>query len=137
MKPDESLRKEMLTLAEEAMTHAYAPYSGYRVGACLRTEDGRYYMGCNIENSAFSPTNCAERTALFTAVYQGERHFSALAIASSGDRPAAPCGVCRQALSEFCTGDMPVFSVSATGKLLETTLGELLPFTFGKEDVLQ
>lgn len=130
------IREEMLKMAENACNRAYAPYSGYQVGACLRTADGRYYCGCNIENAAFTPTNCAERTALFTAVFDGERQFSALAIVCSGTAPAYPCGVCRQALSEFCTPEMPVYVRSATGVEGETTLGDLLPFSFGKADVL-
>lgn len=131
-----SVQKEMLALASEACSRAYAPYSHYRVGACLRTAEGKYYCGCNIENAAFTPTNCAERTALFTAVYEGERSFSAIAIVCSGEEPAYPCGVCRQALSEFCPPDMPVFVRSATGKEGTTTLSELLPYSFGKADVL-
>lgn len=125
----------MLVRAAEAMTHAYAPYSQYQVGACLRTDDGHYYCGCNIENAAYSPTNCAERTALFTAVYEGERHFSALAIACSGEYPSFPCGVCRQALSEFCPPEMPVYCANKNGEAELLTLGELLPKSFGPKDL--
>lgn len=131
-----NIREEMLSMATEACKRAYAPYSGYRVGACLRTEEGKYYCGCNIENAAFTPTSCAERTALFTAVYEGERRFTAIAIVCSGDEPAYPCGVCRQALSEFCSGEMPVFVRSASGKEGQKTMAELLPFSFGKADLL-
>ncbi len=121
----------MLSLACAARERAYAPYSGFRVGACLRASDGQYYLGCNIENAAYSVANCAERTALFTAVYQGARSFDALAVACSGERPAYPCGVCRQALSEFCDPQMPVAVCGAAGEAELTTLGALLPHAFG------
>ena len=112
------------------------PYSGFRVGACLRASSGLYYMGCNIENAAYTPTNCAERTAMFTAVYQGERSFDAIAIACSGDRPAYPCGVCRQVLAEFCDPEMPVIVCNAAGEAEQCTLGDLLPHSFGRTDLL-
>ena len=131
----EEEKKKMLELAREAMTFAYVPYSHFRVGACLKTADGRYYTGCNIENAAYGPTNCAERTALFKAVSEGMRSFIALAITCSGDRPAFPCGVCRQALSEFCSPEMPVFCADREGNTVDTTLGELLPHSFGPQDL--
>ena len=130
-----SVKEKMLSLAEQASKRAYAPYSGFYVGACLLAASGKYYCGCNIENAAYSPTNCAERTALFTAVYEGERAFTALAVYCSGQRPSSPCGVCRQALSEFCAPDMKVYMGCASGQFAECTLGELLPFGFGKEDL--
>ena len=132
---DQAELHHMLERACEAREHAYAPYSGFRVGACLRASGGRYYMGCNIENAAYTPTNCAERTALFTAVYEGERSFDAIAIACSGDLPAYPCGVCRQALSEFCAPEMPVIVCNANGESEQTTLGDLLPHSFGRKDL--
>lgn len=126
---------KMLDMAYEAMTHAYVPYSGFQVGACLRTADGAYYLGCNIENAAYSPTNCAERTAVFKAVYDGVRKFSALAVVCSGDHPAFPCGVCRQVLSEFCDADMPVLCANKDRETVQTTLGGLLPYSFGRKDL--
>ena len=132
---DQAELHRMLERACEAREHAYAPYSGFRVGACLRASGGRYYMGCNIENAAYTPTNCAERTALFTAVYEGERSFDAIAIACSGDLPAYPCGVCRQALSEFCAPEMTVIVCNANGESEQTTLGDLLPYSFGRKDL--
>ena len=120
----------MLSLACAARERAYAPYSGFRVGACLRASDGQYYLGCNIENAAYSVANCAERTALFTAVYQGARSFDALAVACSGERPAYPCGVCRQALAEFCGPDFEILLVKSNAETQLHTLGELLPLAF-------
>ena len=125
----------MLDMAYEAMAHAYTPYSGFQVGACLKAASGRYYLGCNIENAAYSPTNCAERTAVFKAVYEGERSFDAIAIVCSGNSPAFPCGVCRQVLSEFCGPEMPVLCANARRASVLCTLGELLPHSFGREDL--
>lgn len=126
----------MLELAFEAMTHAYVPYSHFQVGACVRASSGKYYLGCNIENAAYTPTNCAERTAMFKAVYDGERDFDAIAIACSGEYPAFPCGVCRQVLGEFCDPDMPVICANRDRVSEQSTLGELLPHSFGPKDLL-
>ena len=126
----------LLDKAFEAMERAYVPYSRFQVGACLLASSGREYMGCNIENAAYTPTNCAERTAMFKAVYEGEREFDAIAIACSGENPAFPCGVCRQVLSEFCAPDMPVICANARHEAELTTLGELLPKSFGPRDLL-
>lgn len=133
---DAAERKRMLKMAFEAMERAYAPYSRFSVGACLKASSGRYYLGCNIENAAFTPTSCAERTALVQAVYEGERAFDGIAIACSGKNPAYPCGVCRQSLNEFCSKNMPVICANAAGKYVELTLGELLPYSFGPEDLV-
>ncbi len=135
-KLDETEREHMLDLAYEAMERAYTPYSHFNVGACLKGESGRYYLGCNIENASYTPTNCAERTAVFKAVSEGERNFSAIAIVCSGKNPAAPCGVCRQVLREFCRDDMPVVFADNKRNYIESTLGELLPHSFGPEDLL-
>ena len=93
---------KLMDLAKEAMEHAYAPYSGYKVGAALLCADGTVYQGCNIENAAYGPTNCAERTAIFKAVYDGHRHFTAIAVCGGKDGmitgPFPPCGVCRQVM---------------------------------------
>ena len=105
------------------------------MGACLKAASGRYYLGFNIENAAYSPTNCAERTAVFKAVYEGERSFDAIAIVCSGNSPAFPCGVCRQVLSEFCGPEMPVLCANAHRESVLCTLGELLPHSFGREDL--
>ncbi len=125
----------MLRLANEAMDRAYAPYSGYRVGACLKGISGAYYLGCNIENASFSPTNCAERTAVFKAVSEGECKFEALAVISSGEQITLPCGVCRQVLREFCEPEMPVICANRSGRYQIYDLGELLPHAFTSEDM--
>lgn len=125
--------EELVALAKEAMTHAYVPYSGYRVGAALLCADGKVYQGCNIENAAYGPTNCAERTAFFKAVYDGERDFAAIAVCGgkggviTGAFP--PCGVCRQVMREFCRDDFQIHMITPDG--WETrTLAELLPCSF-------
>ena len=125
--------KNLLRMANDAMDRSYAPYSGYHVGACLKGVSGAYYLGCNIENAGFSPTNCAERTALFKAVSEGERQFEALAVISNGEQTTLPCGVCRQVLVEFCDADMPVICANRAGKYQIYSLGELLPHAFTPE----
>lgn len=125
---------ELCRKAIEAKKMAYAPYSGFSVGAALLTDDGRVYTGCNIENAAFSPTVCAERTALFKAVSEGHRHFKMLAVVGGKGEdisPATPpCGVCRQTLCEFCSPDFPVLLVQNEGEYVRCTLGDLLPQAF-------
>ena len=127
------LPNELCKLAMEAMAHAYAPYSGFKVGAALLCADGTVYQGCNIENAAYSPTNCAERTAFFKAVYDGHRDFTAIAVCGGKDGVIAgtfpPCGVCRQVMREFCGDDFLIYLVNEKG--FETvTLSNLLPFGF-------
>ena len=126
----------MLNLAYEAMEKAYTPYSHFQVGACLKGESGKYYLGCNIESASYTPTNCAERTAVFKAVSEGERNFAGIVIVCSGKNPAAPCGVCRQVVREFCKDDMPVVFADNKRNYVESTLGALLPHSFGPEDLL-
>ena len=125
--------------AVAAMQHAYAPYSGCFVGAALLTAGGKVYTGCNVENAAYSPSVCAERTAIFKAVSEGERDFAMLAVAGGkgGGLTGAfpPCGVCRQVMAEFCSGDFPVLLVTGDGTFEETTLGALLPLSFSKDHV--
>lgn len=120
--------RELLDKAVEARTFAYAPYSGYQVGAALEAEDGRVFTGCNIENAAFGNTICAERTALGKAVSEGARRFTKLAIASSGSAPF-PCGACRQSLYEFAP-DLRIL-VTWDGHVREAALRALLPEGFG------
>ena len=126
---------ELVNLAIEAREHSYCPYSNFAVGAALLTKDGKIYQGCNIENSAFSPTNCAERTAFFTAVYQGERDFEAIAVVGgTAGKPVselcAPCGVCRQVMREFCKDDFKIYLSKGDGTYVEVKLTDLLPFGF-------
>ncbi len=127
--------KKMISYAAEARERAYVPYSGFRVGACLKTATGAYYLGCNIENAGFTPTNCAERTAIFKAVYDGERNFEAIAIISDGVNYIAPCGVCRQVLAEFCKPDMPVICADRDGNYIIHELRVLLPMAFTAADM--
>ena len=127
--------REWIAQAFSARERAYAPYSGFRVGAALEGKSGRIYPGCNIENAAYTPTNCAERTALFTAVSQGERSFRAIAIVSDSKNPTPPCGVCRQVLAEFCEADMTVICADRDGKYVVMTLAELIPMVFTKKDM--
>ena len=127
------LPEELCQLAIEAMSHAYVPYSGYKVGAALLCADGTVYQGCNIENAAYSPTNCAERTAIFKAVYDGHRDFTAISVCGGKDGVITgafpPCGVCRQVMREFCKDDFLIYMVNEKG--YETvTLRELLPYGF-------
>ena len=126
--------KELCTLAVKAMDNAYAPYSGYRVGAALLTKDGEIFTGCNIENSSFSPTICAERTAIFKAVSEGKREFSAIAVAGGKDGKVMgafpPCGVCRQVMAEFCKPDFTVLLVTGENTYEKYTLSEILPLAF-------
>ena len=125
----------LLAAAEAAMEQAWAPYSGFRVGAALLCADGTVFTGCNIENAAFTPTVCAERVALFKAVSEGRRDFTAIAVASGREGRAdggfPPCGVCRQALAEFCAPDLAVYVRRKDGSPAAYTLGELLPEAFG------
>ena len=128
--------KELIRLALEAREMAYVPYSKYMVGAALLTKSGKVYQGCNIENAAYTPTNCAERTAFFKAVSEGEREFAAIAIvggyAGNPTSYAYPCGVCRQVMMEFCNPET-FHIILATGKEQYEifTLKELLPLGFG------
>ncbi len=126
--------EKLMELAVEAMGHAYVPYSGYKVGAALLCADGSVYQGCNIENASFSPTICAERTAIFKAVYDGKRDFKAIAVCGGKDGvitgPFPPCGVCRQVMREFCEDDFIIYLVGAGGSYETLTLPELLPHSF-------
>ena len=130
MKPTNA---ELISAAKEAAKKAYSPYSNFCVGAALLTKSGKIYKGCNIENSSFSVTNCAERTALFSAVADGEREFEAIAIVGGKNgtfsEPCFPCGVCRQALSEFCDKDTRII-IADGDSYKEYTLADLLPESF-------
>lgn len=121
---------DLVETAREAMNHAHAPYSSYKVGAALLCADGTVFEGCNVENASYGLTNCAERTAVFSAVANGKTEFTAIAIAASGEAVPFPCGACRQVLAEFCGPDFPVYVATANG-CESTTLGELLPNSFG------
>lgn len=128
---------ELISLAKKAAEKAYVPYSGYTVGAALLTEDGRVYQGCNIENAAYGPTNCAERTAFFKAVSEGERKFVAIAVVGGKDLDFkdyfTPCGVCRQVMAEFCDESFRVLVGKNGDEYLSLTLGDILPYSFSTE----
>ena len=132
MKPE-----ELIAMAENAMRHAYAPYSDYWVGAALLTKDGRVYQGCNIENAAFSPSVCAERTAFLKAVYDGAREFDAIAVVGGKEGHIEglfpPCGVCRQVMREFCSDDFIIYLGYSDGTYEVRTLAQLLPDSFSSE----
>ena len=127
--------RELIKEAKEAAKSSYAPYSHFNVGAALITRNGKVYSGCNIENAAYSPTNCAERTAFFKAVSEGERDFSAIAIVGGKNLDfvsfCSPCGVCRQVMSEFCDGDFRIILGRNDEELKVYSLNELLPLSFG------
>lgn len=132
--------RELIQQALEAREMAYAPYSKYMVGAALLTKKGKVYKGCNIENAAYTPSNCAERTAFFKAVSEGEREFEAIAIVG-GYRGAPkdyayPCGVCRQVMMEFCNPEtFRIITAISEEQYLERTLAELLPNGFGPNNL--
>ena len=126
--------------AYEGRANAYTPYSNFKVGAAVLTEDDTIYTGCNIENASYGATNCAERTAFFKAVSEGEREFTAIAIAGgiSGEAPveyAYPCGICRQGMQEFCRDDFVIYVVNSEQDYQRYTLKELLPFGFGGDAI--
>ena len=133
-------KQALIAAAFEARTHAVAPYSHFTVGAALRCEDGRVFTGCNVENAALTPTSCAERTALFKAVSEGATRFTDIAVVGArmgevNELVTAPCGVCRQALYEFCGDGLNVIMARTEDDFIERTLGELLPFAFGPANI--
>ena len=130
--------EELIAMAVEAMGHAYVPYSGYKVGAALLCADGSVYCGCNLENAAYSPTICGERTAFFKAVYDGHRDFTAIAVCGGKDGVLSgifpPCGVCRQVMREFCEDDFLIYLIGADGTWQERTLAQILPDSFSAKE---
>ncbi len=132
--------EELVRLAKEARAKAYVPYSGFAVGAALLCKDGTIYQGCNIENAAFGPTICAERVAVFKAVYDGQRDFEAIAVAGgrAGEEITGlfpPCGVCRQVLREFCGLDFKLYLAREDEQFETRTLEQLLPMSFSPADM--
>lgn len=128
--------RELLKIAEEARFNAYVPYSKFRVGAALLTPDGKVYTGCNIESASFGATNCAERTAIFKAISEGEKKFVKLAVASDNsdkNQPTWPCGICRQVIVEFAD-DIQIITGSSKGDIIEINIKDLLPHYFAKGD---
>lgn len=135
--------ERLVQLAIQARIHSYAPYSRFYVGAALLAEDGTVYTGCNIESAAFSPSNCAERTAFFKAVSEGKRQFQAIAVAGGSEplgataleRAVTPCGVCRQVMAEFCQPTFQIIAVRSEKDYRIFSLQELLPQSFGQADL--
>ena len=131
--------KELVKAAFEAMEMAYAPYSCQKVGAALLSKSGKLYKGCNIESASYSPTNCAERTAFFNAISEGEREFQKIAIVGGKNGMVEdlfmPCGVCRQVMAEFCDSDFEIIVAKSPDNFEVFTLSELLPHGFSKTNI--
>ena len=132
--------RELICEAMEARKMAYTPYSHFQVGAALLAADGRVFRGCNIENAAYSPTNCAERTAFFKAISEGARHFTSLALVAAPEGASlqytAPCGVCRQVMMEFCNPDtFRILMAVSPEEYRVYTLRQLMPESFGPADL--
>lgn len=131
--------KELVKAAFGAMQKAYAPYSSYKVGAALLSKSGNVYLGCNVENAAYGPTNCAERTAFFKAVSEGEREFTKIAVVGGKNGCVTdlfmPCGVCRQVMAEFCDGDFEIIVARSEDDFTSFTLYSILPYGFSKKNI--
>jgi cytidine deaminase len=128
-------RDQLLKEALDAREGAYVPYSHFKVGAALLTNEGKVYKGFNIENAAYSMCMCAERTALFKAFSEGDKNYKAMAVVADSDRPVPPCGACRQVISELCSPSMKVYLTNLKGNVQEITVEELLPGAFSPEDL--
>ena len=124
--------KALIELAKQARAHAYAPYSGFAVGAAALSADGRVFLGCNIENASYGLTNCAERTAIFSAVAAGAKELAALAVVADGEQPCSPCGACRQVIAEFSI--KRIILANLAGKSRVVTAEELLPYAFSLDN---
>lgn len=124
----------LLEKAKEAMSYAYVPYSKFKVGAAVLTKSGKIYTGCNIENASYGATNCAERTAIFKAVSEGERELLAIAIVSSSGKVTYPCGICRQVIAEFMDQGTFIFE-DQDGKMHTMPLETVFPYIFNKKDL--
>ncbi|MHA7104627.1 cytidine deaminase [Bacillus sp. C-3-6] len=128
-------KKKYIEEANKMLSKAYIPYSKFPVGTALVTKEGKIYTGCNIENASYGLCNCAERTAIFKAVSEGERDFSYLVITGETDGPISPCGACRQVIVEFCDPKMPVLLTNVKGDEKEVTVEQLLPGAFTIENL--
>jgi len=132
---DSATKERMMTHALDARKNAYVPYSNYRVGAAVLAKSGKIYTGCNIENASFGLTNCAERTALFKAISEGEQDFLGLAVVVDGKLVASPCGACRQVIAEFFNDSTELFLANEDGEGISTTIDKLLPGAFTKQNM--
>ncbi len=133
---DKETKIKLLKAAYEAKEYAYAPYSNFSVGAALLTKEGRIFTGCNIENASYGATNCAERTAIFKAISEGERDFLALAIVSDFSGYTFPCGICRQVISEFSKEFQVIFQ-NNKGEILSLSVKDLFPYPFNEKDLVK
>ena len=133
---EKAMIEKLIDTAIKQLDFSYTPYSGFKVGAALLTKKGEIYTGCNIENASYTPTNCAERTAFFKAVSEGQKEFTAIAINGDADDYLYPCGVCRQVMAEFCDPEtFQVILVNTPDDYKIFTLEELLPGAFTKKDI--
>ncbi len=130
------IKDKLIKLAYDMLDTAYCPYSGYKVGSAILADDGKIYTGCNIENASYPATICAERTAATKAISEGAKSFKMICIASSGNTPPYPCGVCRQFLNEFIEEDIEVILVKGNKEVLETTFHTIFPNGFKEKDML-
>lgn len=127
--------KELAKIAIDARKNAYVPYSNFKVGAAVMTEDGSIFTGCNIENASYGATNCAERTAIFKAVSEGHKKIKAIAVVGDMSTNTYPCGICRQVIVEFATKDICIILVKDEDNYIIKTMEEILPGAFTKEDL--
>lgn len=125
----------LIEKAKEARKNAYAPYSNFQVGAAVLTKNKQVYHGCNIENASYGLTNCAERTAIFKAVSEGDKEIEAIVVIGDTDGPISPCGACRQVMAEFLKEDTKVILTNLKGDIVETTINKLLPGSFSAKDL--
>lgn len=125
----------LIAQAIEARKKAYAPYSNFQVGAAVLTKNNEVFLGCNIENASYGLTNCAERTAIFKAVSEGEKEIKAIVIVGDTDGPISPCGACRQVMAEFCDENTKIILTNLKGDSVDTTINELLPGFFSSKDL--
>lgn len=131
-------RMDMQTLIDQAIAarkKAYTPYSNFQVGAAVLTKNKQVFLGCNIENASYGLTNCAERTAIFKAVSEGEKEIEAIVIVGDTEGPISPCGACRQVMAEFCDENTKIILTNLKGDRVETTINELLPGFFSSKDL--
>jgi cytidine deaminase len=128
-------KNTLVEKAIEARSKAYVPYSKFQVGAAIITSNDNVYLGCNIENASYGLTNCAERTAIFKAVSEGDTVIKAIAVVGDTDGPVSPCGACRQVIAEFATEDTKIYLANLNGDVKETTISEILPGYFTSKDM--
>jgi cytidine deaminase len=126
----------LIEKAQECLSHAYAPYSTFSVGAAVIDNHGRIFTGVNIENASYGLTICAERVAIFSAIAAGATCIEAIAVTAEKLKPITPCGACRQVMAEFCEPNTPVFSDASQGKIMKWSVGELLPEVFAPKNLL-